>query len=82
MKSLSHEMRTVREIIEAGLATVDHREDLVRLRMADEAVGRLAVEGAEVRLAVDDGRAALGLPARYDLAIHGDVLLQRADPLT
>ena len=45
--------------IETGLLAVDDREDLVRLRVTDKSVGRLAVEGAEVPFAIDNrGRAS------------------------
>ena len=44
--------------VEPGLRAVDHREDLVLLGVAHQAVGGLAVDGAEVRFAVDDGRGA------------------------
>ena len=46
--------------VAAGLAAVDDRQDLVALRVADEPVGGLAVDGAEVGLAVDDRGAAGG----------------------
>ena len=41
--------------VATGLVAVDDRQDLVALGVADEAVGGLAVDLAEVGLAVDDG---------------------------
>ena len=48
----------VRAGIGSRLGAVDDREDLVLLRVAHQAVGGLAVGGAEERLGVDDGRLA------------------------
>ncbi len=44
--------------VETRLGAVDHREDLVLLRVAYQAVGGLAVVGAEVAFAVDDSSIA------------------------
>ena len=41
--------------IQTSLLTIDDREDLIPLRVTDEPVGGLAIDGAEVRFAVDDG---------------------------
>jgi hypothetical protein len=40
--------------IETRLLAVDHREDLVLLRVTNKAVGGLAVKGTEVCFAIDD----------------------------
>ncbi|WP_306048511.1 hypothetical protein [Oceaniradius stylonematis] len=40
--------------IEAGLLAVDDRKDLLFLRVPDQAIGRLAVNGSEFAFTVDD----------------------------
>ena len=52
--------------IDAGLAAVDDAEDLVLLRVPDQAVGGLAVLLAELALAVDD-RGGTSRAARREL---------------
>ena len=42
--------------IKTGLLTVDDREDLIPLRVTNEPVGGLSIDGAEVRFAIHDGR--------------------------
>src|SRR5690606_32282050 len=44
--------------VSAGMVTVDHAQDVVLLRRADQSVGRLAVLAAELALAVYDGGGA------------------------
>ncbi len=78
VRQIGHHRDLVRAVaedlagVETRLGAVDDREDLIALRVPDEAVGRLAVWRAEVRLAVDHGRRAQvldgGVVARADRA--------------